>query len=67
LLTTSSTVAVNSLTVDWNAEAVQSAKQYMQLSPMSCQDLIDQLDSSAGDQYTVAQATDGAQQAGDCG
>jgi hypothetical protein len=60
------TVSVNSLTVDWNAEAVQSAKQYMQLTPMSCQDLIDQLDSSAGDQYTVAQATYGATQAGDC-
>jgi hypothetical protein len=52
--------------VDWNAEAVQAAKQYMQLTPMSCQDLIGQLDSSAGDQYTVAQATYGATQAGNC-
>ena len=61
------TVAVDSLTVDWNTEAVQAAKEYMQTSPFSCQDLIDQLDSQAGDQYTVAQATNGAQQAGDCG
>jgi hypothetical protein len=55
------------LNVDWNAQAVRSAKAYMQLSPMSCQALIDQLDSSAGDQYTVDQATYGAHQAGDCG
>ena len=60
------TVAVDSLTTDWNAEAVQAAKQYMQLEPMSCSDLIQQLDSPDGDQYTVAQATYGAQQAGDC-
>ena len=61
------TVAVDSLTVNWNNEAVQAAKSYMQTQPFSCQDLIDQLDSSAGDEYTVAQATYGAQQAGDCG
>lgn len=61
------TVAVDSLTVNWNNEAVQAAKAYMQTQPFSCQDLIDQLDSSAGDEYTVAQATYGAQQAGDCG
>jgi hypothetical protein len=60
------TVAVDSLTVDWNAEAVQAAKAYLQTQPFSCTDLINQLDSSAGDQYTVAQATYGATQAGDC-
>jgi hypothetical protein len=60
------TVAVDSLTVDWNAEALQAAKAYLATSPFSCSDLIQQLDSSAGDQYTVAQATFGAQQAGDC-
>jgi hypothetical protein len=27
------TVAVDSLTVNWNAEAVQAAKEYLQLSP----------------------------------
>ena len=60
------TVAVDSLTVNWNAEAVQAAKDYLQTSPFSCTDLIQQLDSSAGDQYTVAQATYGATQAGAC-
>jgi len=60
------TVAVDSLTVNWNAEAVQAAKDYMKSQPFSCTDLINRLDSSAGDQYTVAQATYGATQAGDC-
>lgn len=60
------TVAVDSLNVDWNAEAVKAAKAYLSMQPFSCSDLIQQLDSSAGDQYTVAQATYGAQQAGDC-
>lgn len=61
------TIAVDSLTTDWNAEAVQSAKEYMQTEPMSCNDLIQQLDSPDGEQFTAAQATYGAQQAGDCG
>jgi hypothetical protein len=60
------TVAVDSLTVNWNTEAVQSAKQYLKMEPFSCNDLIQQLDSPDGEQYTVAQATYGAQQAGDC-
>jgi hypothetical protein len=60
------TVAVDSLTVNWNDEAEQAAKQYLQTQPFSCSDLIQQLDSAAGDQYTVAQATYGATQAGDC-
>jgi len=60
------TVAVDSLTVDWNAEAVQAAKGYLATQPFSCTDLISQLDSQAGDQFTVAQATYGATQAGDC-
>jgi hypothetical protein len=61
------TAAVDSLTnVNWNNEAVQAAKQYLQTGPFSCTDLIQQLDSSAGDEYTPAQATYGATQAGDC-
>ena len=60
------TVAVDSLTVNWNTEAVQAAKEYLQTQPFSCADLIQQLDSSAGSQFTVAQATYGATQAGDC-
>jgi hypothetical protein len=60
------TVAVDSLTVNWNAEAVQAAKEYLQTQPFSCSDLIQQLDSPDGSQFTVAQATYGATQAGDC-
>ena len=60
------TVAVDSLTVNWNAEAVQAAKEYLQTQPFSCNNLINQLDSSAGSQFTVAQATFGAKGAGDC-
>jgi Host cell surface-exposed lipoprotein len=50
------TVAVDSLTVNWNAEALQAAKEYLKTQPFSC----------AGGQFTVAQATYGAKQAGDC-
>jgi hypothetical protein len=60
------TVAVDSLTVNWSAEAVQAAKEYLQTEPFSCSDLIQQLDSPDGSEFTVAQATYGAQQAGDC-
>jgi hypothetical protein len=60
------TVAVDSLTVNWNAEAVQSAKEYLATEPFSCNDLIQQLDSPDGGEFTVAQATYGAQQVGDC-
>jgi len=60
------TVAVDSLTVDWNAEAVQSAKEYLATQPFSCNNLIQQLDSPYGGKFTVAQATYGATQAGDC-
>ena len=60
------TAAVDSLTVTWNAEAAKSAKQYLGLEAFSCTGLITQLDSPDGTQYTVAQATYGAQQAGAC-
>ena len=60
------TVAVDSLNVNWNAQAVIAAKAYLQTQPFSCTDLIQQLDSSAGDHFTVAQATYGATQAGAC-
>jgi hypothetical protein len=36
------------------------------MSGFSCNGLIDQLSSSAGDKYTKDQATYGAQQAGAC-
>lgn len=63
---TDSTVAVDSLNIDWNQQAVRSAKQYLSISGFSCKGLIEQLSSSAGDGYTKSQATYGAQQAGAC-
>jgi hypothetical protein len=60
------TVAVDSMNVDWNAQAVLAAENYLQVQPFSCADLINQLDSPYGSQFTVAQATYGATQAGDC-
>jgi hypothetical protein len=60
------TVAVDSLTVNWNAQAVLAAKNYLQTQPFSCSALIQQLDSPDGGQFTVSQATYGATQAGDC-
>ena len=60
------TVAVDSLSIDWNAQAARSAVSYLELSGFSCQGLIDQLSSEFGDKYTVEQATSGATQAGIC-
>ena len=60
------TAAVDSLHVDWNAQAVRSAQSYLEMSGFSCQGLIDQLSSPYGDKYTVDQATYGARQAGIC-
>lgn len=61
------TVAVDSLhSVDWDAEAVKSAKEYMSTSSFSCSGLTDQLSSSAGSQYTPAQAKYAATKVGLC-
>jgi|SRR6056297_3802014 len=60
------TIAVDSLSVDWNAQAVKSANQYLAMMGFSCKGLIEQLSSDAGDKYTVSQATYGARQAGAC-
>jgi hypothetical protein len=60
------TVAVDSLNVDWNAQAARSAAQYLKLMGFSCAGLIDQLSSKYGDQYTRAQADFGAKHAGAC-
>ncbi len=46
--------------------AVRSVNQYISMQGFSCKSLIQQLSSSAGDRYTVSQATYGAQQAGAC-
>ncbi|MEP2681837.1 MULTISPECIES: Ltp family lipoprotein [Sulfitobacter] len=60
------TAAVDSLSVNWDAQAVRSAQQYLSLMGFSCSGLIKQLSSDAGDKYTVSQATYGAQQSGAC-
>jgi hypothetical protein len=60
------TAAVDSLSVDWNAQAARSARQYLSMMGFSCRGLIEQLSSSFGDKYTNSQATYGAQQAGAC-
>lgn len=54
------TVAVDSLHVDWNAQAVKAAEGYLQMQAFSCNGLIQQLSSSAGDGFTAAQASYGA-------
>ncbi len=60
------TAAVDSLSVDWNAQAVRSAEQYLLMMGFSCTGLIEQLSSDAGEKYTQSQAAYGAQQAGAC-
>lgn len=63
---TDATIAIDSLSIDWNEQAVRSAEQYLDMMGFSCNGLIDQLSSDGGEGYTVAQATYGAQQAGAC-
>ncbi|MGH1367748.1 MAG: Ltp family lipoprotein [Maritimibacter sp.] len=60
------TTAVNSLSVDWNAQAARSAKGYIKMMGFSCSGLKEQLSSQYGDKYTASQAAYGAQQAGAC-
>jgi len=60
------TRAVDSLSVDWNAQAARSAESYLNMMGFSCNGLIEQLSSDYGDKYTNSQATYGAQQAGAC-
>jgi hypothetical protein len=60
------TAAVDSLNVNWNAQAVLAAKGYLQTSSFSCSGMVQQLDSSAGSQFTAAQARYGATAVGLC-
>jgi hypothetical protein len=60
------TVAVDSLSVDWNTQVVRSANSYLEMSGFSCNSLIKQLSSEYADKYTQSQARYGAQQAGAC-
>lgn len=58
------TAAVDSLHVDYNAQAAKAAKGYLALQPFSRNGLIQQLESSSGDGYTHAQAAYGVTKAG---
>lgn len=48
--------------VDWNEEAAEAAQNYLEISPFSRDQLIEQLSSEYGDQFTVEQATYGVDQ-----
>lgn len=58
------TWAVDHCGADWNAQAVMSAKSYMQTSHFSRAGLIDQLTSPYGEKFTLAQATYAVNQVG---
>jgi Host cell surface-exposed lipoprotein len=49
--------AVNHIKVNWDRQAVDSAKGYLKTQPFSRDGLISQLDSKYGGQFTLAQAT----------
>lgn len=59
-------VAVDSLNVDWNAQAARSAEEYLGFKGFSCNGLIEQLSSEYGSQFTAEQATYGANQTSAC-
>jgi hypothetical protein len=56
--------AISSLHPDWDAQAVDAAKGYMQMGGFSQASLIQQLTSSAGSGFTQAQAQYAASQVG---
>ncbi len=56
--------AINQLHPDWNAQAVDAAKGYMQMGGFSRASLIQQLTSSYGAGFTEAQAEYAATQVG---
>lgn len=60
------TQAVDSLKVDWNAQAAKSAQSYLDYTSFSCTGLIQQLSSRYGGQFTNAQAKFGAHQTKAC-
>ena len=41
---------------DWNAEAVEAAESYQEIMPMSGAELLNQLTSEYGEQFTQEQA-----------
>jgi hypothetical protein len=58
------TFAVDSLNVDWNAQAAKAAKDYLHTESFSHAGLVQQLDSPYGGQFTPAQAEYGVTAAG---
>jgi Host cell surface-exposed lipoprotein len=56
--------AINNLHPDWNAQAVDAAKGYMQIGGFSRASLIQQLTSSAGNGFTQVQAEYAASKVG---
>ncbi|HEX5853443.1 MAG TPA: Ltp family lipoprotein [Solirubrobacteraceae bacterium] len=52
--------------VNWDDQAAKSAKKYLEYTSFSCQGLIEQLSSEAGEKFTLAQAEYGARQVGLC-
>ena len=58
------TFAVDSLNVDWNAQAARAAKEYLSTQPFSRAGLIEQLSSQYGAEFTYAQAVYGVNAAG---
>lgn len=56
--------AVNHIEVDWNAEAIESAHSYLEMSAFSQDGLIQQLSSEYDDQFTLAQTTYAANHVG---
>lgn len=56
--------AVSHIKVNWNQQAVLSAKEYLQMGGFSRASLIDQLSSKSGEQFTLAQATYAANHVG---
>jgi hypothetical protein len=48
--------AANHVDVNWNDEAVESARSYLDMTSFSRDGLIEQLSSSAGEGFTLAQA-----------
>ncbi|MEV6873025.1 Ltp family lipoprotein [Amycolatopsis sp. NPDC051128] len=60
------TQAVDSLSVDWNAQAVRSAQSYLDYTSFSCSGLTQQLSSPYGGEFTKSQATYGARQTRAC-
>ena len=57
---------MNTLDTNWKEQAGKAAKNYMNTMPMSCDRLIQQLSSDAGDKYTQEEATYGAKQTTAC-